>query len=629
MTASEAREALGRELTEAAVLRGLCELWQGLRVSPVYTGEGQPARWEMLRVHHKEALATATATGQVTAISLLVSMYLQSVYAATAEEVEIFLSPVTSRSRVREAVRGLAATRQIHTLSMDAQTYYFLENGLPEFADVPASVPAETPESVPAAPRRPMPAPRKMQATRPPLPEQPATAASEPIFKRPRPAVPPAVRPAAPAARPDVDRPAWKPAARSADKPYPRREGGQRPPFRSGGAPSPRPGRSNEGFARSSERTEGRTQDRAPGARPREGRPAFARPGTGRPAAARPGSARPPFARPGGPRPGTDRPESTRPPFARSGSGRPGSARPGSRPPFARPGGPRPGTDRPESTRPPFARSASGRPDSGRPASARPPAGGKPWRDAGTGARAGNRPRPFTGEAKRDAPKPWALPGRKTGGPPRPPRPGGRSDRPFESRAPRGDARGPAAGGERPSRGPGRPSSSRPPSNYRPNPRVPSGERGTTQEAGQAPGRSAYTKGPKGSQGRGFPPRTGRPYPPRSSGEATDRPAFRRSAPGERPRSASRPAQTDAAGKPRAAGRPPYKPRFDKPRSGPREGTGGDAGSRPSKAPGASRGPRPPFVPGGPPRKSGFTRSGPGAGRSAGPRSSERSRNVQ
>src|ERR1700722_5742502 len=143
LTAPEARENLGRELTEAAVLRGLCELWQALRISPVFADPGQPARWEMLRVRHRDALATATATSQVTALSLLVSMYLQSVYAASSEEIEIFLSPVASRSRVREAVRGLAATRQIHSLSMDAQTYYFLEDGLPEFAGLVASPAAD------------------------------------------------------------------------------------------------------------------------------------------------------------------------------------------------------------------------------------------------------------------------------------------------------------------------------------------------------------------------------------------------------------------------------------------------------------------------------------------------------
>ncbi len=150
LTAAGARETLGRELTEAAVLRALCELWQGLRISPLYAEEGQATSWEMLRVRHREALATGGSTSQVTAISLLVSMYLQSVYAATSEEIEIFLSPVASRSRVREAVRGLSATRQIHPLSMDAQTYHFLEGGLPEFAE--PALPAATTEPSRTAP---------------------------------------------------------------------------------------------------------------------------------------------------------------------------------------------------------------------------------------------------------------------------------------------------------------------------------------------------------------------------------------------------------------------------------------------------------------------------------------------
>ena len=68
LSAAQARETLGRELTEAAVLRGLCELWQALRVSPVFADAGQPAQWELLRVRHRDALATAAATSQVTAL---------------------------------------------------------------------------------------------------------------------------------------------------------------------------------------------------------------------------------------------------------------------------------------------------------------------------------------------------------------------------------------------------------------------------------------------------------------------------------------------------------------------------------------------------------------------------------
>ena len=227
LTAAEARETLGRELTEAAVLRALCELWQALRITPVLSEAGQPARWEMLRVRHRKALETGSTTSQVTALSLLVSMYLQSVYAASSEEIEIFLSPVASRSRVREAVRGLSATRQIHTLSMDAQTYYFLENGLPEFAELAApAAPAEAEASRPALAQRPR--PRKIQATaRPDLPAA-LPSASAPIFRRTKPdrgaaaVPPPKPAPSQPAARAgwktpsrpaSAGRPAWKPAA--------------------------------------------------------------------------------------------------------------------------------------------------------------------------------------------------------------------------------------------------------------------------------------------------------------------------------------------------------------------------------------------------------------------------------
>ena len=206
LTAAEARETLGRELTEAAVLRALCELWQALRITPGFTEPGQPARWEMLRVRHREALATAGTTSQVTSLSLLVSMYLQSVYAASSEEIEIFLSPVASRSRVREAVRGLAATRQIQSLSMDAQTYYFLEEGLPEFAEPVAAPAAKAERPRPVArvelPRRSFPAPR------------PATG---PV-PRPAPGNNQAARPAAATG--------WKTPHRA------EKAGGSRPPFR-------------------------------------------------------------------------------------------------------------------------------------------------------------------------------------------------------------------------------------------------------------------------------------------------------------------------------------------------------------------------------------------------------------
>jgi 23S rRNA pseudouridine2605 synthase len=295
-TASAARETLGRELTEAAVLRALCELWQGLRISPAFAADGQPAAWELLRVRHRVALATGSTTSQVTAISLLVSMYLQSVYAASSEEIEIFLSPLASRSRVREAVRGLSATRQIHSLSMDAQTYHFIEGGLPEFAEV-AVPPAEKRESArPETARRPLPPPRKDQRARPMRP--PALLPPPPISplvarprteRRPerkfRPEDRPGQRPAQPsrpAARTDGKRPGrsgpparpWRPqtaapAASGRPPAWRGKDGDARPSGTARPVPgSPRPtGRS---FPRADARAD--TRLRAGGGAPQAGR---------------------------------------------------------------------------------------------------------------------------------------------------------------------------------------------------------------------------------------------------------------------------------------------------------------------------------------------------------------------
>jgi 23S rRNA pseudouridine2605 synthase len=249
LTAIEARELLGRELTEAAVLRGLGELWQALRIAPVFQEAGQPARWELLRVRHRDALATAGSTGQVTALSLLVSIYLQSVYAATSEEIEIFLSPLASRSRVREAVRGLSATRQVQSLSMDAQTYYFLEGGLPEFGESAVPSPAQITLPAPvsfSAPRRPLPAPRPHQdrgvrpaaatreGTKPPSRERSGTRPPGREWKKP------GEREKSAAARPAFSsKRSFPPAPAAGAKPNrgPQRSdgppaGGTRPPFR-------------------------------------------------------------------------------------------------------------------------------------------------------------------------------------------------------------------------------------------------------------------------------------------------------------------------------------------------------------------------------------------------------------
>ncbi len=109
-----------------------------------------PARlplWQLLRQRFQKAIAEGASTSQVTAISVLASIYLQAVIAASMEDVELFLAPLTARSKVREVLRGLVATRQVHTLSLGQAPHYYVAGTLPEFAPPPtiyasASIPA-------------------------------------------------------------------------------------------------------------------------------------------------------------------------------------------------------------------------------------------------------------------------------------------------------------------------------------------------------------------------------------------------------------------------------------------------------------------------------------------------------
>ncbi len=131
---SQLKQALGREVSETAVLRAITELWQQLRIIPVISAPGHAAKWQLLRTRFQRAIAEGASTSQVTAISVLASIYLQAVIAASMEEVELFLAPLTARSKIREVLRGLVATRQVHTISLGHSPHFYVAGTLPEFA---------------------------------------------------------------------------------------------------------------------------------------------------------------------------------------------------------------------------------------------------------------------------------------------------------------------------------------------------------------------------------------------------------------------------------------------------------------------------------------------------------------
>ena len=143
------RHDLGREVSEQAVLRAITELWQQLRIIPVIAAPGQTPKWQLLRLRYQKAIAEGASTSQVTAISVLASIFLQAVIAATMEDVELFLAPLTARSKVREVLRGLVATRQVHTISLGHAPHFYVAGTLPEFSVAPTIYSSS---SMPASP---------------------------------------------------------------------------------------------------------------------------------------------------------------------------------------------------------------------------------------------------------------------------------------------------------------------------------------------------------------------------------------------------------------------------------------------------------------------------------------------
>lgn len=157
VSAAEVAQELGREVTEAAILRSLTELWSQLRVIPLLAqGEGGTL-WELTSRRFTKAIKAGANAGQPTALSALVSLYLAQVFAATEEEVTTFLSPLTARSRVREVLHALVGARQLETVVVEGKTLLHIPGGLPVAAAVEGAetaVEGEEPVAVVERPKK-------------------------------------------------------------------------------------------------------------------------------------------------------------------------------------------------------------------------------------------------------------------------------------------------------------------------------------------------------------------------------------------------------------------------------------------------------------------------------------------
>ena len=146
LTAYDLTTEVGKEVTEAAVLRALGELWTHLRVLPLAQPDGAATLWELSSARFTKQIKAGANAGQPSALSALISLYLGQAVVASEDEVESFLSPLASRSRIRDVIHALLAARELETIAVEGRTMLHVTGALPAFL-APAAVAASETEA--------------------------------------------------------------------------------------------------------------------------------------------------------------------------------------------------------------------------------------------------------------------------------------------------------------------------------------------------------------------------------------------------------------------------------------------------------------------------------------------------
>jgi hypothetical protein len=133
LTAFDLAVEVGKEATEAAVLRALNELWTHLRVLPLAQSDGRPAVWELTSARFIKQMKAGANAGQPSALSALISLYLGQAVIAAEDEIEGFLSPLAARSRIRDVVHTLLSARQLDTVAVEGRTMLHVAGEMPGF----------------------------------------------------------------------------------------------------------------------------------------------------------------------------------------------------------------------------------------------------------------------------------------------------------------------------------------------------------------------------------------------------------------------------------------------------------------------------------------------------------------
>jgi hypothetical protein len=147
LSAYDLTTEVGKEVTEAAVLRALGELWTHLRVLPLAQPDAAPTLWELASARFTKQIKAGANAGQPSALSALISLYLGQAAVASEDEIESFLSALASRSRIRDVIHALLSARQLDTIAIEGRTMLHVTGALPAFLAPQAAVVTLEPEA--------------------------------------------------------------------------------------------------------------------------------------------------------------------------------------------------------------------------------------------------------------------------------------------------------------------------------------------------------------------------------------------------------------------------------------------------------------------------------------------------
>jgi len=104
---------LGKGISVPALDRALRDLGSKLRITRVDYDERDGASWDVLQRWAADAVSEGVNYSVNTALSALLSKYLDSVIAADQQETESLFGNFVARSRAREALNALLAAREL------------------------------------------------------------------------------------------------------------------------------------------------------------------------------------------------------------------------------------------------------------------------------------------------------------------------------------------------------------------------------------------------------------------------------------------------------------------------------------------------------------------------------------